>query len=387
MTKFRKTYLSLFLLSSLLAFTSCNQNEEEKVQAEIRSYSAEIVDSLVINRLSVVELLDYQSSAGEFLIFDTQTGEHLIMNEKAEILSSFNPYLQGPSYMGFSYGWSFYGQDELVAYGQSYYYRYSKSGEILGKYEPPIDKGGGVQLDYSPQRIRAFETERGTEVLTMFISNFNSKRQPNEDPNDVIFRMNFETGETIPAMQKAPDNIYRTVGKYIDPGYPTFTLLSGSTFAYTHQSDGFLYIFDAEKNQNINKIAIPEEFLPQFKGVDFDGKDNSEQLRINANVYSVDGKALLLSSGRIPNAIIKEIQQNPNWFRSPEFKAAQKKYMTPTFLLFDQNKFLGELDWDIDLGEVMPKGTQDGFLWVKRTYKDERDYQTFLKVKIVEEKE
>jgi hypothetical protein len=61
--------------------------------------------------------------------------------------------------------------------------------------------------------------------------------------------------------------------------------------------------------------------------------------------------------------------------------------MPNDFLLFNQKEFLGKVEWDIDLSEISPKGTQDGFLWVKRTYKDERDYQTFLKVKIVEEKE
>ena len=224
-----------------------------------------------------------------------------------------------------------------------------------------------------------------TEVLTMFISSKLTKTQEYQDSTNVVFRMNLETGQTVPAIQKAADNIYRTAVNDIDPGYPTFTLLTGSTFAYTHQSDNYLYIYDAEKNQTINKISIPKEFLPKYEGVNFDSKERAEQLRINANVYSVDGKALLISAGKIPSTIMREIQQDPNWFRSPEFEAAQKKYMTPTFLLFDQNQFLGKVDWDIDLSKALPKGTQDDFLWLKRTYKDERDYQTFLKIKIVED--
>tara|TARA_R110000796_G_scaffold96719_4_gene203277 strand:+ start:51493 stop:52596 length:1104 start_codon:yes stop_codon:yes gene_type:complete len=365
---------------------ACNGNEENS-ESKIASFKAEIVDSLVIDRLSVLELFDYQSSTGELLFFDTQTGEHLIINEEAEVLSSFNPLVEGPSYMGNSYGWSFYGKDELAAYGHAYFYRYSKSGEILGRYEPPIEAGGGIILDFKPQRIKAFETERGTEVLAMILdlSNRNRKTQQFQDSIDDVFRMNFETGENTTVMHKQPDNIYRTAGEYMDWGYPTFTLLSGSTFALTHQSDNHLYIFDAEKNEYLNKIAIPTEFLPEYKAVEFGSKDDPELLKINSHVFSVGNKILLLSLGKIPNAVMKELQQLPRWWYSPEFEAATRKYMTTDFLLFDQKQFLGKVDWDINLNEPMPKGTENDFLWLKRTYKDERDYQTFLKVKIVKE--
>tara|TARA_R110000823_G_scaffold284631_1_gene402911 strand:- start:249040 stop:249525 length:486 start_codon:yes stop_codon:yes gene_type:complete len=161
--------------------------------------------------------------------------------------------------------------------------------------------------------------------------------------------------------------------------------LSGSTFAFTHQSDNHLYIFDAEKNEYLNKIAIPTEFLPEYKAVEFGSKDDPELLKINSHVFSVGNKILLLSLGKIPNAVMKELQQLPRWWYSPEFEAATRKYMTTDFLLFDQKQFLGKVDWDINLNEPMPKGTENDFLWLKRTYKDERDYQTFLKVKIVKE--
>jgi hypothetical protein len=220
--------------------------------------------------------------------------------------------------------------------------------------------------------------------MILDLSNRNRSSQQYQDSIDAVFRMNFNTGENSTVMHKDADNIYRTAGEYIDWGYPTFTLLTGSTFAFTHQSDSYLYIFDAEKNEYLNKIAIPEEFLPQYKAVDFGSKDDPEQLRINANVFSVGDKALLLSSGRIPNAVMKELEQIPNWFNSPQLEAAVKKYMTVDFLLFDQQQFLGKVNWGFDVNEGLPKSTENDFLWLKRTYKDERNYQTFLKIKIVE---
>lgn len=386
MLKYFKNSQLFLLTCCLISMMACSGNEENS-QSKIRSFKTEIVDSLVIDRLSVLELLDYQSSTGDLLFADTQSGDYLVMDKDGEVLSSFNPHIEGPNYMGnSSYGWSFYGKDELAAYGHAYFYRFSKAGEILGRYEPPIEAGGGIILDFKPQRIKAFETQRGTEVLAMILdlTNRNRRSQQYQDTIDAVFRMNFETGETTTVMHKEPDNIYRTAGEYLDWGYPTFTLLAGSTFAFTHQSDSYLYIFDAEKNEYLNKIAIPAEFLPKYEGVEFGSKDDPELLKINSHVFSVGNKILLLSLGKIPNAVMKELQQLPRWWYSPEFEAATRKYMTTDFLLFDQKQFLGKVEWDINLNEPMPKGTENDFLWLKRAYKDERDYQTFLKVKIVE---
>ncbi|WP_157716048.1 hypothetical protein [Roseivirga echinicomitans] len=346
------------------------------------------MDSLVINRLSMVELLDYQSTTGELLFADVQSGDYLVMDKDGKVLSSFNPHIEGPNYMGnSSYGWSFYGKDELVAFGRPYFYRFSKAGKIMGRYEVPIETGGGVYLDFSQERIRAFETQRGTEVLALVleVSGKEGNNQNYQDSTDAVFRMNFETGETTTVMHKAPDNVYRTAGEYIDWGYPSFTLLSGSTFAFSHRSDNYLYIFDAEKNEYLNKMEIPDEFLPKYKAVAFGSKDDPELLRVNAKVFTIGDKILLLSVARIPNAVMEELQRIPNFYESQELDAAVKKYIKTDFLLFDQQQFLGKVEWDINLNEALPKGTENDFLWLKRTYKDERDYQTFLKVKIVKE--
>ena len=377
----------LLLTCCLVTMVACSGNKENS-ESKIRSFKTEIVDSLVIDRLSMVELLDYQNTTGDLLFADVQSGDYLVMDKNGEVHSSFNPHIEGPNYMGnSSYGWSFYGKDELVAFGRPYFYRFSKAGERLGRYDNPINPGGGIWLDYSPQRIKAFETQRGTEVVALILDLTNRKRSSQEyqDSVDAVFRMNFETGENTTVMHKEPDNIYRTAGEYLDWGYPTFTRLSGSTFAFTHQSDSYLYIFDAEKNEYINKIAIPEEFLPKYNAVSFGSKDEPEQLRVNANIFSVGDQVLLLSIGRIPAVVMKELQQIPNYYESPELEAAVRKYMTTDFLLFDQKQFLGKVEWGFNINEALPKGTEDDFLWLKRIYKDERDYQTFLKVKIVEE--
>ena len=66
---------------------ACSANKENS-QSEIRRFKTEIVDSLVIDRLSIVELLDYQNSIGDLLFVDYQAGDYFVTNKKGETTSS-----------------------------------------------------------------------------------------------------------------------------------------------------------------------------------------------------------------------------------------------------------------------------------------------------------
>mgnify|MGYP003134381118 CR=1 FL=1 len=90
--------------------------------------------------------------------------------------------------------------------------------------------------------------------------------------------------------------------------------------------------------------------------------------------------------GKVPESIIREIYKKVDILsESQDYKDAVKKYMTNNHLLFDENRFLGEVKWTAGNVGYQKISSPDGYFWVQRRYDDERDYQTFLKVKIVEE--
>ena len=78
----------------------------------------------------------------------------------------------------------------------------------------------------------------------------------------------------------------------------------------------------------------------------------------------------------------QEIEKLPNWWKSDEFRQAMKTHIKNYYLLFDQNGFLGELDWNVGTTTYHIIGSDNGYLWVQRRYEDERDYRTFVKYKI-----
>jgi hypothetical protein len=371
-----------------LLLISCGTKTTEV--KELKTYSAVIVDSLSVERLSGLRMLDYNDENQEFLMQDDQLGQIIVMDKKGEVLSSFAPFTQGPNYIGNnSYGWSFYGNDEIVAYGVVYFYRLSKKGEIQQRLKYPAERFGGIILDYSPQRIKTFQVNGNTEVMTLLIDGLVNRyrTKTHYDTAKMVFQINFETGKSSSTMPRPATSIYSTAEKYIDPGYPIFSLLSEGIFAVTYQSEPSLFIFDPNANEYISKIEIPAEHQPKFTAVDFDSKQETERLKVNGFLNTFGDKALLVSFDQIPESIFKEITRLPQWWESTEWKEAVEKYLKEAYLLFDKNQFLGEVKFSFKdyNGEFL--STKSDFFWVKREYKDERDYQTFLKVKIVEDKQ
>jgi len=375
-----------FLSLLLLLLISCGTKTTEV--KELKTYSAVIVDSLSVDRLSGLRMLDYNDENQEFLIQDDQLGQIIVMDKKGEVLSSFAPFTQGPNYIGNnSYGWSFYGNDEIVAYGVVYFYRLSKKGEIQQRLKYPAERYGGIILDYFPQRIKAFQVDGNTEVMTLLIDGLVNRyrTKTHYDTAKMVFQINFKTGKSFSTMPRPVTSIYSTAEKYIDPGYPIFSLMSEGKFAVTYQSEPSLFIFDPITNEYISKIEIPAEHQPKFTAVDFDSKQEAERLKVNGFLTTFGDKVLLISYDQIPASIFKEITGLPRWWESTEWELAVEKYMKVAYLLFDKDQYLGEVKWNWKDRNVQFISTQSDFFWVKREYKDERDYQTFLKVKIVED--
>lgn len=387
--KFRSQVLSIFnFLLLVLFFTSCGVSEENS-SAGIKSYTTQVVDSVMFDRLSRLKLLDYDSDTKELLVSDEQTREVFIINEEGEVLLQFNPHVESPAYVGdYDFGWSFYGDDGLVCHSNYYFYQFDKKGNKLAKIPYPVETQGLWLLDYDPLMIDSYTNEGDTEVLAFITepAGQNYKSQAFQDSIHMMYRMNFETGESNHVMEKQPESVYRTLGKYADRGFSYVTKMKNDRFAQIYSIDSMLYIFDVVDNTLVNAIPLPKAFQPIYETIEFGEKGEPEQLRINSSLVSTGDYIMVSASGRIPDLVSKEIEsKGGNWYESEEFNAAIKKYMTTNNLLFDQNQYLGEVKSGIGTAGHEKISTSDGYFWMRRIYNDERDYQTFLKVKIVEE--
>jgi hypothetical protein len=388
MKRFSQLFPAFSFLLFILILASCS-NTNKTSDSEIKSYTTQVVDSVMFSRLSTLRLLDYNVNTKELLIADQQTKEILIVDGNGDLVLAFNPHVEGPNYVGDrDFGWSFYGDSGLVCYSSYYLYQFDNKGNRLAKIPYPVESRGIWDLDYNPLMIDSYTNGGETEVL-VFITEpaghpYNS--QAFQDSTVMMYRMNFETGESFPVMEKQPESVYRTLGKYVDRGWPYVTKMKNDRFAQIYSIDSMLYIFDVVDNNLVNAIPLPVAFRPIYETIEFGEKGEPERLRTNYSIVSTGNYIMVSASGRIPELVSKEIQRKGGkWYESEEYNAAIKKYMTNNNLLFDQTQYLGEVKWVVGSAGYEKISSADGHFWVQRRYEDERDYKTFLKVRIVED--
>lgn len=378
--KNKHIFLNLLVLSILFSFSCSTVSNDKKVG--FVHYTTEVIDSISFNRLSEVKLLDYNDKTRELLVSDEQTREVFILNEEGEIVSLFQPHVEGPNYVeDNNFGWIFFGDNELVAYGRVYFHRLSKEGERLDRMEYPVKPRGWTWFDYNPQMLESFNGS----LLAMIpgVKGGGQRSEIGQDTTSIMFLMDFGTGDFKRVLRKHEESLYRTADAFYGMGVPLFRKLDEKTLAITHPADTSIFIYDMARNEYLRRISVPPAFHPVVFPVSFDSKEAPREESLNARLFSTGDHIVLEHMGQIPEDVWKQILEISEWWESPEMEAAVRQYMKRKYSLYSREEYLGELDWTIEEGFFNAVNTESGFIWVQRTYKDERDYRTFLKVKIV----
>lgn len=377
------------LFFALIYGCQTSESKDKTEQAIELGYIAEIADSVVIERLSELSIEAINPETSEMLLHDQQTNEMVVIDSRGEVISTFNPFVESPDYMGnSSFGWTFYGEDKLVGFGYTHFVQYSLEGKRLKRFPYPIDVRGWVIMDFFPKRVTYYQSGSTEEVLTLIpgkATNTSTRSQAYYDSADLVYALNFENNASRPVFRKPAQSVYRTGGKYIDNGYPSMDHLGDGNFALIYPSDNNVYIYDAPSNELINTISLPKAYQPEYKAADFDSKISPDLTKSVGYVMGMGDKFAVMVNGRIPESEFKKVREIDRWWESPELEQLERKYGSMDLLLFNQEKYLGEVEWDFGLGDYRFLGDPNGYIWLKRVYEDERDYQTFLKVRIVPE--
>lgn len=379
----------LFALAALLicVLNSCNQ-ESGKEFSGTGKYKLEVTDSVTFDRLSQLSLLDYHAEKKELLIYDSQLGEILVINETGELISSFNPFVEGPLYMGDeSFGWRFYGDDQILGYGRVYFYLFNRGSDQVERYDYPTEVESWWLLDYDPKMIFTFPNQGQLETMAIIpgvaAPKFNSKAY--QDSTKMIYTMNLATGENRAVFRKPAHSVYRTLGKYIDRGWPLLAHGKDHYFAMTYSADSNVYIMDAIKDEVVNTIPLPGAHQPLYETVPFEARGRPDLMKINSSMVSTGDAFVLRSLNVIPESVKRQIRatEEGRWWESDAYKEASRKYIKHQSLLFNKDGYLGEVDSNIGKVNFDKISTDQGFFWMHRRYEDERDYHTFLKVQVV----
>lgn len=380
-------YLWALLIVLVCSFNSCHQKDNTE-SSEIGNYEIQIVDSVSFSRLSQLQLLDYHQENQELLIYDSQLREILIVDKNGDLISSFNPFVEGPLYMGNeSYGWRFYGNDQLIGYGRVYFYLFTRGTDKVERFEYPAETNSWWLLDYDPKMIFTFPNQGQTEIMAIIpgVVGPKYKTKAYQDSTKMIYAMNLATGKNRSVFNKPVQSVYRTINRHIDRGWPLVNKAKGHHFVMTYSADSNLYIMDAINDVILKTIPLPKAHQPVYETIPFEAKGRPDLMKINSGIISTGDVFIVRSLNIIPESVQRQIRETEEgrWWESDAYKEASRKHIKSQGLLFNEERYLGEVEWNVGKVNFDMVSTSEGFFWVHRRYEDERDYHTFLKVRVV----
>jgi len=371
----------------ILTVMACKTSEEKSEGGQqIQDYITYVADSLTFDYLSEVQLMDYNEASEELMLLDRNSREVLIIDNQGSMVSKFNPHIEGPGYVGnFDHGWVFHGKN-LICFSNYYFYELTRQGEYVAKHKYPVEVRGIWSLDYLPEMSISYESSEGDPMFLAFITepegaDYNT--QAFQDSIHMIYRMDFQKGVSQPIMKKLPESTYRTLGAYVDRGWPYFRQVDNNLVVVTYSIDDQFYLYDANTDELLQTFDIPDEFKPKYEAVPFGSRNKADRLRINNKVMT-DGEHIFLSVlSRIPESLERTLNRQDNWRQSQAYKDAFKKYVDLNTLVYKlDGTYLGPLNNGAGLLSYDKESTSNGYYWEQRRYTDERPYKTFLKIKV-----
>ena len=247
--------ISLFLPLLFLLIISCDSNSgSDSDKVAIATYELAIVDSIEVDFMEEIHLLDYDPEREIFLGYNRRSGDYLEFDMLGEILSQVNLLGDGPNDHGGagSFQVNYLGEGKIGVANSSKYYIYDKDWKLIETidYQPMenailISAGGSMAYltNSRPQSklARTTTTIMGSAYFVM---------QKEHHKNPFLFSLNWQTGEVSPYHILPDSSLYLTSNTF----YPS---LADAIISYNyernvleiiHEIEPVIYTYDIESN-------------------------------------------------------------------------------------------------------------------------------------------
>ncbi|REG94428.1 hypothetical protein [Algoriphagus antarcticus] len=389
------------ILTTLFAITlfSCSQSENEATSSAIDPFQElqfEVVDSIMVDVLENLAVLDYLPSKDQYLMKKLRKGEVFVVNGKGEILLKKDIAGEGPN------------QIQMVGEGRFY----GEEGYIFKEFSATMDFN---LFDLNFQKTKKFQ---GTmqEMMAIFISNNRQTFSVYENGGD-----HFLFGEEFNSFSKATID-YDEIGAefynkanmgfiydlgkdsiqfvntypndwapkknqtWVGTSYPFLAFdPTSKTVASLPTSGNQLGIYELKGNQLVYEKSV-ELTHPDRDG--FEAKEGTNPIVYPGfNDIKIFGEYQLVQFyTAMPEDIFNGFRaKGENYWQDPAYGEASKTYRKRKYIVVKNGVQIGIVNELPIIGDIY-FGLPDGTLIVKAADGEvERDYNLFYKIRLVEE--
>lgn len=395
----RKTYKQLLPLSFFFLFLySCNQNQENTEANPAKIIELKLIDSLVVDELSILRLQDINLEAGKALFVSNNKNVFLTdLNNGSK--KEFALANDGPNGVGSrgAFGYKFLDNDKFVA--QAFftnYLIYDLDGNQIKKV--PYNAKDLYRIMIFKGRT-TFHPYMKDGQMMMIGEEFNFFSNDEMDPKvlgskfyekiSAIYRYNLETEENELLETFPPTWEPRVNQRYVGNKFATISLHdSQESYALLPLQGSQLYIYNLTDEVTMKEeIQLQHPKRPQeAPTVSPEGTGGYSDFPSFSNVLYAGEYCLIQFFSTIPESKMSELRAiSEQYFSTPEYKEAAKQYVKPYYILVKNGRQIGIID------EFPVRGTvefldKDGMIYINDNISPEveRDYNVFYKVKILD---
>lgn len=389
---------SSFFLTTFFAITlfSCSKSEKEAnttATDPFQELEFEVVDSIMVDLLEPLTILDYLSSKDLFLMKNTNEGVVLLVDGKGEILDKRDLGGEGPNQIQRLLEGRFFGESGYVFKELSMemaYHIYDGEFNKIKKTSGTVKEMMSLSITSNKQSFAVYEEEGkykmvGEEPNSFSIADINLETIGADFYTKVntAFILDVEQDSVHYVNVYPEDWTFKKEQNWIGPSHPVISFdPSTKTLASVPQMGKQLGLYKLEGNKAIYQ-AIVQLSHPDRDG--YEAKGGIDQITFPgfSDIKAFGEYRILTFFTAMPEEIFNGFRaKSEEYFRDPEFREALTTYRKPRYIIVKGDQQIGILN-ELPIKGVLNLGLPDGTLIVKAAEGEvERGYNLFYKIRL-----
>jgi len=246
--------LSIFLILPffLLCLLSCDSNRDSSLKEDpILTYDLVKTDSIILDYMEQVNLLDFDPIRDIFLAYNQRNGDYLEFDRKGNILNEVNLLGEGPNDHGGtgSYQVNYLGEGKIGVAGIGRFFVYNSNWKLIDKidYQPmksavAISAGGSIAYLTNSRPQSKLSNSSATSIMGS--GYFVMKKEHHKNPH--LFSLDRQTGKVAPYHILPDSSMYLTSNTFY-PGLADAIIsynYENNVMEIIHRIEPIIYTYD-----------------------------------------------------------------------------------------------------------------------------------------------
>lgn len=381
--------LSLSILILLFIFACTSKKEETQKPLTEQQLRFEIYDSLVVDYLGNLTLMDKSPDGKNFLLIDQNTDSILVADISGKILHQYFRTGEGPEMIkGNRIGiGKFLENDRYIIPGSQGLFVYSLQGELLKSFTP--DFNGVSQLVIPSNQTHAVKNNLAYSLIKGRNADLNPEAPDYKTTAKILESTDLSTGEFTPIIAIPPSSKFIEVANPFEliEFHPNFSI-QGDSLYLTFRNEPKLFVYSLDNfDRPARVVPIPiSEFIERKK--DEKPAESGFNVRdfflgtINSVIPAGSGQLLINYLTGLTGDQVKEAVAASGSDFNKIFEEAEKMNTSGT-ILFNGGEFSQPITKPSNLGNLNLSKSLDEIWFSPDFEKVENDYSVIYKTRLV----